>query len=701
MLGGNSETGVSTEEDYFRQMSPVDRLKFERELANKREYTPAEASKNIEDALTGLAYSTPGVANAMSIRDAYEAKERAGKSEPGSRERQQAEAESAMSALSAFLPFSLGKPSTGSASRLGVFAGPAAKTADQDALALAQRMEKAGAGRDEIIDATNWFKDVDGKWKFEIDDSSMTAMITPAGYPSFRDITKTVKHPELFKAYPQLRDIDLIKDNYGTAGRGSFAGSFDSNMPPSIRVAPGDAKQNRSTMLHELQHGVQNIEGFGRGGSAMEYASGPMFSKRATDLQGDLSRELTGGASHKPFEIAKDLKYGDRGALEGIAKKHGFDSLDDAMSFLAKEDEMRTPFGQYRRQSGEVEARNVEARKDMRKDERRVKRPWETQDVPDNEQIVRFYGEGPQDVFVPVKDEAAITKSRNIFDDLADEIGPGFANRRVYGDTDTFFGPEGTLLREIRDNPGMEIKGTFAPGKSYRVDEIIDHPELFKEYPELRKKKVRFLDSPQDPRADRYTGSDPQTGEMLIDESFQGNDLRVQLAKLLQYRINAKEHRINAAREGANTKIADSNMAIENTRAAIADGIVPEELGNEYIRSLEGTLNEGRKIRSTATVSEPGSFAELKGYPAGTPLNSRMRKTLEGRFWTDKSAGKQEIKAVKTRAFSPERTGFPYRDRAFNLEGAAVIPHPGTTGEYLKTFIEKWKKYGAGRSKAK
>jgi hypothetical protein len=55
-----------------------------------------------------------------------------------------------------------------------------------------------------------------------------------------------------------------------------------------------------------------------------------------------------------------------------------------------------------------VEARNVETRKDMRKDERRVKRPWETQDVPDNEQIVRFYGEGPQDVFVPVKDEAAI-----------------------------------------------------------------------------------------------------------------------------------------------------------------------------------------------------------------------------------------------------------------------------------------------------
>jgi hypothetical protein len=142
-------------------------------------------------------------------------------------------------------------------------------------------------------------------------------------------------------------------------------------------------------------------------------------------------------------------------------------------------------------------------------------------------------------------------------------------------------------------------------------------------------------------------------------------------------------------------------MAIENTRAAIADGTVPEELGNEYIRSLEGTLAEGRKIRSTATVSEPGSFAELKGYPAGTPLNSKMRKTLEGRFWTDKSAGKQEIKAVKGRAFNPERTGFPYRDRAFNLEGAAVIPHSGTTGEYLKTFIENWKKYGAGRSKSK
>ena len=43
----------------------------------------------------------------------------------------------------------------------------------------------------------------------------------------------------------------------------------------------------------------------------------------------------------------------------------------------------------YARTSGEVEARNVEARRDMTPDERRAKPPWETEDVLPILQIVR------------------------------------------------------------------------------------------------------------------------------------------------------------------------------------------------------------------------------------------------------------------------------------------------------------------------
>jgi hypothetical protein len=62
----------------------------------------------------------------------------------------------------------------------------------------------------------------------------------------------------------------------------------------------------------------------------------------------------------------------------------GFDAYDE-------------PGELYRRTSGEVEARNVQTRRDMTPDQRRATPPWETEDVPRAQQIVRFgsvYGAG-------------------------------------------------------------------------------------------------------------------------------------------------------------------------------------------------------------------------------------------------------------------------------------------------------------------
>lgn len=143
-------------------------------------------------------------------------------------------------------------------------------------------------------------------------------------------------------------------------------------------------------MLHEAQHAVQAREGFARGANPIEYARGPMFDKRATALNGDLAREMMGTVSAKPDEYLPSLKYGDSARLEQIAKKHGFDSLDDAVNFLKYQNEKRTPFGQYQRTAGEVEARNVQTRRDLTPEERIARPPWETQDVPNEQQIVRF-----------------------------------------------------------------------------------------------------------------------------------------------------------------------------------------------------------------------------------------------------------------------------------------------------------------------
>ena len=114
-----------------------------------------------------------------------------------------------------------------------------------------------------------------------------------------------------------------------------------------------------------------------------------MFNRKAIDLNADLSESLFGNISGKPHEVIDNLKYGDPAALSAVASKHGFANLDDALSFLKQQDQMRTPFSQYQRTAGEVEARNVQSRMNMSPEERKAKPPWTTEDVPREQQIIR------------------------------------------------------------------------------------------------------------------------------------------------------------------------------------------------------------------------------------------------------------------------------------------------------------------------
>lgn len=297
-------------------------------------------------------------------------------------------------------------------------------------------------------------------------------------------------------------------------------------------------------------------------------------------------------------------------------------------------------------------------------------------------------------VFVPAGKGPEADRARNIFDEAVDEIGWDKANRRTFGETGRLFGPEGALMREVRDNPNMRIKGDFTEGENLRLDQVIDHPELFDEYPEFQGTRVRFETQGTDKR--KYTGVDPKTGDIIIDPSFKGNDLRVQLSKLLQYNINESENWVNAAREGAQSKLGDAQTALANVQKAIDDGIVPEAAGREYMDSLRNVMDEGESLRTAAQV-EPGSYGTDIGMEAGRKLSARDRKVLQQKFWTDRSAGKLQVKAVKARAYNPERTGYPFKDASKKMDKAAVIPQANLTGSRLADFIENWQRYGQGR----
>ena len=91
---------------------------------------------------------------------------------------------------------------------LNSFAGEKAITANVGKLDQAKAMLEKGADEVEIWQNTGWFKDKDGAWKFEIGDSN--ARLNP-GFQSGGRLGELLEHEELFKAYPELKDVRVVK----------------------------------------------------------------------------------------------------------------------------------------------------------------------------------------------------------------------------------------------------------------------------------------------------------------------------------------------------------------------------------------------------------------------------------------------------------------------------------------------------------
>ena len=86
------------------------------------------------------------------------------------------------------------------------FAGEKALNASANKLSKAKAMLEKGEDEVKIWQSTGWYKDKDGAWKFEIDDSP--AKIKNQNADKLGDL---LEHKELFKAYPELRDINVVK----------------------------------------------------------------------------------------------------------------------------------------------------------------------------------------------------------------------------------------------------------------------------------------------------------------------------------------------------------------------------------------------------------------------------------------------------------------------------------------------------------
>lgn len=120
-------------------------------------------------------------------------------------------------------------------------------------------------------------------------------------------LSDVLDHPELFKLYPELKNVDVIRDITKKSGSASYQPAAGKGDNPTIRLSSQDvADANahapysnpialatiakvKSTLLHETQHAVQNIEGFARGGSPAEFLP-PNIDAQAKAVQAAVIR---------------------------------------------------------------------------------------------------------------------------------------------------------------------------------------------------------------------------------------------------------------------------------------------------------------------------------------------------------------------------------------------------------------------------
>lgn len=320
------------------------------------------------------------------------------------------------------------------------FAGVNAKTANKGLLAAAEGMEKSGADRAKILNDTGWFRGPDKKWRFEIDDSaakldfdSLPEGMSPLsladwklgempaylhlkpglriGNPKVKPedqswalswakdnprrpetvpIYKAMSHDDLKAAYGDLDGLKIGREDGGSV-KGTFS-EVDNAIRTGGGLIGGDKNAPRSTSLHELQHAIQQREGFARGGDEYSGAQAAWEQQRAvekrirklenTDEFAYQNQRLT-----KAFNDAVDQKI----TNEEFARIRAETPLVDEWSKLQslRRNSPKDGYDAYRRLAGEAESRAVQTRMDFSPDKRKAVPPWESYDIPWDQLIVR------------------------------------------------------------------------------------------------------------------------------------------------------------------------------------------------------------------------------------------------------------------------------------------------------------------------
>jgi Large polyvalent protein associated domain 23/ADP-Ribosyltransferase in polyvalent proteins len=276
---------------------------------------------------------------------------------------------------------------------VGMFGGVGAKSANYANLRLAEQLEKQGISRDEIWKQTGWGRFVDGQWRFEIPDNTSRLLTPQSRGKGFSTAERALSHPELFENYPHLKDLSTQWGTGGPVTGSQGAYSLSAGGDEAIRAAGGTPEQTQSALLHEIQHAIQNREGFATGGDPSKGLDNALLESQRLIKQ---AQALMAKEPNAP-KLDELMEQVSTGKIDGPTFEREYERI--LSSFKHYDDIkrlneaagaiMNSPTEAYRRLAGEAEARNVQTRMQWTPEQRRATPPWETLDVPEDELIVR------------------------------------------------------------------------------------------------------------------------------------------------------------------------------------------------------------------------------------------------------------------------------------------------------------------------
>ena len=276
-----------------------------------------------------------------------------------------------------------------------MFIGALAKTWDAASNAKAVEMEARGVDPRTIWRETGNWRGPDGQWRQEISDEPARYVGGQPGAPA----GQVLQHPELSAAYPDVMQTPVYeRPSTGTSSYGQGR----------IEIGTAGGGSEKSKALHELQHAIQEKEGFARGGAPetarqLGFLKHPAVLEPLIDEYRILWRSLKGQERPKtPIGLSlrdEDIEtfYESVEELKNPELRKKFTDILDRIDV-----ERQNVFGPdqgymaairneqaYHRLAGEAEARVTQYRKDITKQKRREFFPEENYDIPLNELVIR------------------------------------------------------------------------------------------------------------------------------------------------------------------------------------------------------------------------------------------------------------------------------------------------------------------------